>query len=142
MVCSLMCAKPVMEQADDVLVSYGDIVYDTNALRAILKETHGISVVVDDGWHAYWAKRCENPLDDAETLLFDAEDLEGRPLWSTDRTYPKMYMTDLLQGLIEEGSRLKAVHINRGWYEIDNQEDLKLAEQELFADGAAENGHA
>ena len=51
-------------------------------------------------------------------------------------------MTDLLQGLIEEGSRLKAVHINRGWYEIDNQEDLKLAEQELFADGAAENGHA
>lgn len=186
MVCSLMCAKPVMEQADDVLVSYGDIVYDTNALRAILKETHGISVVVDDGWHAYWAKRCENPLDDAETLLFDAEDflteigqktteianiqsqyiglmrfqksglremldlaceakrrtMEGRPLWSTDRTYPKMYMTDLLQGLIEEGSRLKAVHINRGWYEIDNQEDLKLVEQELFADGAAENGHA
>ena len=56
---------------------------------------------------------------------------QGEKLWRTDRTYPKMYMTDLLQGLIDEGHKLRAVHIQRGWYEIDNCEDLKVVEAEL-----------
>ena len=42
-----------------------------------------------------------------------------------------MYMTDLLQGMIDEECKLKAVHINRGWFEVDDVEDLKLAESEL-----------
>ena len=132
--------------------------------------------VVDDGWYDYWTQRCENPLDDAETLMIDAEgylteigqkttDLRkvqsqyiglmrfrkaglkallalaeeaklrssrGEALWRTSRDYRKMYMTDLLQGLIDEGSRLKAVHIRRGWYEIDDCEDMKLAEAGLM----------
>ena len=33
-----------------------------------------MSVVVDDGWYEYWSARCENPLDDAETLMFDRND--------------------------------------------------------------------
>ena len=130
---------------------------------------------MDDGWQEYWSKRCENPLDDAETLVFDTDDYlteigqkttdlakvqsqyiglmrfrkfglkamlglsteakrrseKGEPLWRTDRTYAKMYMTDLLQGLIDEGHKLKAVHIQRGWYEIDACEDLKVVEAEL-----------
>ena len=40
-------------------------------------------------------------------------------------------MTDLLQGMVEEGHKLRAVHINRGWYEIDDCEDLKVAENYL-----------
>ena len=40
-------------------------------------------------------------------------------------------MTDLLQGLIDEGNKLKAVHINRGWYEIDNCDDLGVVEKQL-----------
>ena len=43
----------------------------------------------------------------------------------------KMYMTDLLQGLIEEQNKLRAVHIQRGWYEVDDCEDLKVVEQEI-----------
>ena len=42
-----------------------------------------------------------------------------------------MYMTDLLQGMIDEGNKLKAVHINRGWYEIDDCDDLNIVEAEL-----------
>ena len=42
-----------------------------------------------------------------------------------------MYMTDLLQGLIDEGSKLKAVHINRGWFEVDNREDLGVVESQI-----------
>ena len=134
------------------------------------------SVIVDDGWYSYWSERCENPLDDAETLLFDEESFlveigqkttdlsrvqsqyiglmrfqgngvkavlalaeeaeersrKGMPLWRTSRTYRKMYMTDLLQGLIDEGSKLKAVHIDRGWFEIDDCEDLKVVERQLL----------
>ena len=43
-----------------------------------------------------------------------------------------MYMTDLLQSLIDEGSKLKAIHIDRGWFEIDDCDDLKLVEQKLL----------
>lgn len=175
MVYSLMCAKPLMEEQEDILISYGDIIYNETVLQKILASESGVSVVVDDGWYSYWSERCENPLDDAETLLFDENDLlteigqkttdldrvqaqyiglmrfrksglqamldvakeaeertrQGIPLWRTQRTYPKMYMTDLLQGMIDEKYALKAVHINRGWFEIDDCEDLKVVETKL-----------
>lgn len=35
-------------------------------------------------------------------------------------------------GLIDEGSKLKAVHIDRGWFEIDDCEDLKVVERQLL----------
>ena len=175
MVCSLMCAREIIKNGEDILISYGDIIYNEDVLRTLLRSEEEASVIVDDGWYSYWSERCENPLDDAETLLFDEEsclieigqkttDLnrvqsqyiglmrfmgkgveavlaladeakersrKGIQLWHTTRTYQKMYMTDLLQGLIDEGSRLKAVHINRGWFEIDDYEDLKVVERQL-----------
>lgn len=175
MVCSLMCGKNIMENADDILISYGDIIYSPEVLQAILKSAENASVIVDDGWYEYWSERNDNPLDDAETLMFDensylteigqkttnlckvqsqyiglmrfkhegikdllALSLEakrrssvGERLWRTERNYDKMYMTDLLQGLIDEGKKLKAIHINRGWFEIDDPEDLKIVEKYL-----------
>lgn len=175
MVYSLMCARRLMELEEDILVSYGDIIFNTDVLGKILGSTAEISVVIDDDWYEYWAMRCENPLDDAETLMFDMEDClteigqktkdfgkvqsqyiglmrfrgEGlkamlnlckeakrrsdmdEKLWRTDRNYDRMYMTDLLQGLIDEGNKLKAVHIHRGWFEIDNYDDLKVVESQL-----------
>lgn len=175
MVCSLMCAKDVMEQEDDILISYGDIIYDETVLKRILDAEDTASVVVDDGWYEYWSLRCDNPLDDAETLMLDANghlteigqkttelsrvqsqyiglmrfrgdglkamlalaetakqrSAAGQRLWRTERSYDRMYMTDLLQGLIDEGEKLKAVHIRRGWFEVDDPGDLKLAERFL-----------
>ena len=175
MVCSLMCARSLMEKEEDIIISYGDIIYGEPVFRKILEAKDDMSVIVDDGWQEYWSKRCENPLDDAETLMFDQDhylteigqkttelakvqsqyiglmrfkgdglkvllDLSaeakrrsenGEILWRTGRTYAKMYMTDLLQGLIDEGSKLRAVHIQRGWYEIDDCDDLKVVEAEL-----------
>ncbi len=175
MVCSLMCTSEIMANEEDIIVSYGDIIYDETVFRKILDVQSNLSVIVDDGWYEYWSARCENPLDDAETLVYDQEDnlieigqkttdlakvqsqyiglmryqkqgvgevldlardaenrtKNGMQLWRTIRPYQKMYMTDLLQGLIDEGHVLKAVHINRGWYEVDDYEDLKLAEKQL-----------
>lgn len=175
MVCSLMCAGNRMQAEEDIIVSYGDIIYDKTVFQTILSAQDTISVIVDDGWYGYWSERCENPLDDAETLMYDEEhylveigqkttDLnkvqsqyiglmrfrgegwksvlqisaeaerrsaQGEPLWRTDRNYAKMYMTDLLQGLIDEGRKLRAVHIHRGWFEIDDCDDLKVVEKKL-----------
>ena len=175
MVCSFMCAKNLLESEYDVLVSYGDIIYGEEILKKIVDSAEDMSVIVDDGWFEYWSERCENPLDDAETLIFDENDylmeigqkttdlnkvqsqyiglmrfkgrgLEavlnisaeakrrseaGESLWRTDRNYAKMYMTDLLQGLIDENYKLKALHVHRGWFEIDDRDDLKLVEGQI-----------
>lgn len=175
MVCSLMCARSLMESEKDIIISYGDIIYGENVFQKILAAEDEMSVIVDDDWYGYWSERCENPLDDAETLMFDTDsylteigqkttdlakvqsqyiglmrfqggglkemlylsaDAErrsanGEALWRTTRDYAKMYMTDLLQGLIDEGHKLRAVHIRRGWFEIDDCEDLKVVEAKL-----------
>lgn len=175
MVCSLMCARNLMEAEEDIIISYGDIIYGEPVFKKILEAQDDMSVIVDDGWYAYWSERCENPLDDAETLMFDDHDYlteigqkttelakvqsqyiglmrfrgeglramlalgaeaerrssHGEALWRTTRNYAKMYMTDLLQGLIDEGNKLRAVHIQRGWFEIDDCDDLKVVESKL-----------
>ena len=175
MVFSLMCAREMMESEEDIIISYGDIIYDKSVFFIFLKAQDDMSVIVDDGWYEYWSERCENPLDDAETLMFDQESYlteigqkttelakvqsqyiglmrfrgmglkqmlslsseaerrsnNGEELWRTTRNYTKMYMTDLLQGLIDEGHKLRAVHIQRGWFEIDDREDLKVVESKL-----------
>jgi len=73
MVESLFAARPFLEQAqDDLLISYGDILYERNNLETVL-QTHGdIVVMVDDGWLDLWSARNEDPLKDAETLKYDA----------------------------------------------------------------------
>lgn len=175
MVFSLMCAAHVLRSGEDVIVSYGDIIYEKEVFRAVLEAQDETAIVVDDDWYGYWAERFENPLDDAETLLYDERDNlieigqktntldkikaqyiglmkyspqgakrladlahqaknksdRGEKLWRTERIFNKMYMTDLLQGLIDEGNNLKAVHINRGWYEIDDCNDLQVVENKL-----------
>ncbi|MEZ3508129.1 MAG: phosphocholine cytidylyltransferase family protein [Lachnospiraceae bacterium] len=175
MVYSLMCAEKLLESEDDIIISYGDIIYEESVFRKILHSEDTISVIVDDGWYEYWSERCDNPLDDAETLMFDEKDylteigqkttelvkvqsqyiglmrfkgrglaamltlcaeakrrsVNGEALWRTTRNYAKMYMTDLLQGLIDEGNKLRAVHIQRGWFEIDDCADLKIVESKV-----------
>lgn len=55
-------------------------------------------------------------------------DSYGKKPFDGVRTLDQLYMTDLLQGLITKGENLKAVPINRGWVEVDNPHDLKVAE--------------
>ena len=67
MVVSLFSALEIME-GDDLLITYGDIVYDTSVIDKILNDNSDIGVVVDKSWRKYWEARMENPIDDAETL--------------------------------------------------------------------------
>ncbi len=67
MVVSLFSAVEMME-GDDLLITYGDIVYSDEVIDKVLTDESEISVVVDKGWEVYWKARMENPMDDAETL--------------------------------------------------------------------------
>jgi choline kinase len=71
MLASLFCAEEAMEGSEDVVVSYGDIVFETSVLRKLMADPGDISVVLDDGWLDQWKLRNEDPLKDAETLRLD-----------------------------------------------------------------------
>jgi choline kinase len=53
---------------DGFVVSYGDIAYRPEVLRAVLASTAPISVAVELDWRRYWEARFDEPLADAETL--------------------------------------------------------------------------
>lgn len=67
MVHSLFCADEFLD--DDVLVSYGDILYSKAVLAQALGARSPISVVVDLDWERYFAERFGDPFYDAEGLL-------------------------------------------------------------------------
>jgi choline kinase len=70
MVWTLFSAEDEFE--GEVIVSYGDIVYSSKVLKALLKSDYDIAVTVDTDWENYWQARNENPLDDAESLKLDS----------------------------------------------------------------------
>jgi len=72
MVASLFCAADVMRDDADLLVTYGDIVYEPSVLAAILDSTAPVSIVSDRAWRSYWQARMADPLADAETLRLRA----------------------------------------------------------------------
>lgn len=56
---------------EDLIISYGDIVYNKENLRALLESQAEISLMIDKNWHELWSVRMDNPLADAETLILD-----------------------------------------------------------------------
>jgi len=67
MVYSLFLALSDIEN-EDVVVAYGDIVYNYTVLQSLILSEEDMSVVVDLDWQNLWGMRLDNPLDDAETL--------------------------------------------------------------------------
>jgi len=61
-------------------------------------------------------------------------DQSGTFPFNSGRKLHQLYMTDLLQGIINSGFPIKPVPIDRRWVEIDSLHDLEIAEQ-LVASG-------
>jgi choline kinase len=72
MVASLMCAAEVLDGQDDVLVAYGDIVYEPRVLEALCRDAAPLATTVDELWLRLWKLRNDDPIADAETLRIDA----------------------------------------------------------------------
>lgn len=68
MVETLFVGQSLMTADEDLIISYGDIVYEPRVLSAVLQCTAPVCIAVDSAWRRYWEMRMENPLEDAETL--------------------------------------------------------------------------
>ena len=73
MVESLFSAMPFLCREGDLIIAYGDIVYEASNLEALLKCDEEISLMIDLKWNDLWSLRLENPLEDAETLLMNSQ---------------------------------------------------------------------
>jgi choline kinase len=72
MVASLMCGAALLDGGDDVVIAYGDIVYEPRVIEALCACDAPLATTVDTSWQELWAARNEDPLTDAETLRLDA----------------------------------------------------------------------
>lgn len=66
---SLYCAQQQLH--GDVIISYGDIIYDQEVLNGVVNDSHDISVAVDLGWKGYYTERFGDPFLDAESLIYN-----------------------------------------------------------------------
>ena len=71
MVTSLFCALPFIKKTGDLIISYGDIVYQVENLQQVIDSDAEISIMIDKGWRQYWQLRFTDPLTDAESLILN-----------------------------------------------------------------------
>jgi len=73
---SLMFAREKIEEAvktkEDIIITYSDIWYDNDVLKALLASKEDISAVVDTHWHEYYNGRTDHPPEEAENVIMDA----------------------------------------------------------------------
>lgn len=83
MVYSLFCGEQHFPTGRDLIISYGDIIYEQSLVESLLDCDAPLCVVIDREWQQLWAERFDDPLDDAETLRFDEkyalEEIGGKP---------------------------------------------------------------
>ncbi|UCD03746.1 MAG: phosphocholine cytidylyltransferase family protein [Candidatus Woesearchaeota archaeon] len=61
------------EMIDEILVCYGDIIYEKRVINKILSDRSDIGVTVDTDYLAYWSARLDKPKEDMESLVVDKD---------------------------------------------------------------------
>jgi len=72
MLYSLLQAKEEMISGDDILISYGDIIYEPRIIKDLLMARGDIVIAADADWRKLWSARFRDPLEDAETFKMDS----------------------------------------------------------------------
>ena len=74
-----MCAKQLMLGDEDIIVAYGDIIYEQCVLEKLIEQEGDVVISADTHWLDLWKQRMENPIEDAESfkLLPDSNQLIG-----------------------------------------------------------------
>lgn len=179
MVYSLFCAEA--EMYGDIIISYGDILYEPQVVKKLLDAKGAdVMVVADRLWKEFFGLRSADPYNDAESFRFDSDEFitnigQSNPdpqdvqaqyiglikltgngittirekyteakkkyagkIWLRGRTFENIYMTDLLQFLIDDGVDVKSVFIDKGWLEFDTVQDYEKI-QSLIINGRIKN---
>lgn len=74
MMFSLMQAKEWISE-DDIIISYSDIFYTEETVKALINDSHDITITYDPNWIKLWSHRFANPLSDAESFVIDDDRL-------------------------------------------------------------------
>ncbi|MEE1925399.1 phosphocholine cytidylyltransferase family protein [Pseudomonas sp. 148P] len=115
MVSTLFCAEQRMVDGEDLLIAYGDIIYQPSVLESLLATDAPLAISIDREWRRFWEIRMDNPLADAETLKLDSADciIElGRK--------PKDYSE--IQGQYMGLIKVRGDHVaafRRAWHQMD-----------------------
>ena len=163
MIDSMMKAEAAISK-DEIIISYGDIFYETQAIKNILDIGENITILYDVNWKKTWEMRFENIYDDAESFRLDKDSYVreiGKPI-DNDSKVDGQYMgllkmnsvgwkdfiekysslknsktqiTGILQHLVEDNYKIKAIPYYGRWGEIDTTLDLNLFNK-LFKDAA------
>ena len=56
----------------NIIISYSDILFESNVVKRLIQSDHDISVVVDIDWRGYYVGRKDHPLSEAENVIFDS----------------------------------------------------------------------
>ena len=132
MVFSMFQASELFDSNEtDLIVAYGDIIYEKGNLNKLIKSKSSISIMVDLNWRNLWSKRFDNPLDDAETMI---KDFYIKIQNSNLIDYKNLYMTDFLQLLINNKIKVSATLVKGGWLEIDTEKDI-ICYENLYKNG-------
>lgn len=172
MVSTLFCAESFMNPDDDLLICYGDIVYEPSVLKTLLETDGDLTLSADSQWKRLWALRMDDPLSDAETFkIHDGRIIElGKKPKNYDevqaqymglirinahkvqdfinfyhqldkhatydgKDFNNMYMTSLIQLIIDEGWKVRPALVNNRWLEVDSASELELY-QRMFDSGS------
>lgn len=69
---SLWCARDILleqDQKTDLIISYGDIIFEENVLKKLINVTQGdIQICADKNFLAYWSSRMSDPENDLESF--------------------------------------------------------------------------
>lgn len=57
----------------EVIISYSDILFEKQVVERLLESKKDISIVVDIDWKGYYEGRKDHPIEEAENVIFDAE---------------------------------------------------------------------
>jgi len=140
----------------NIIISYSDILFESNVVKRLLESDHDISVVVDIDWKGF---NSNNEVIKIGKISTEKEEVHGEFIgmiklmhkgteickknfhrvkklyWGKPfqraKTFQNAYLTDMIQELVDIGIKVHCVIIERGWKEIDTVEDYQKCLKEF-----------
>jgi choline kinase len=160
---SLFCAKDHMD--DGFVSTYTDIVYPVDVVQRLRDAPGDICLAIDTEWRARYRERTQHPETDGEKVRasgghileisrtidpaaahgefigvarFSKEGARALIAHHADAELgPKAYFIELLERMVRAGVPMTHVDISGGYWEIDTEEDYRLAQRDWTKQGDA-----